>query len=142
MLVAVPAKGKNEGKKGERERERENSQIAKPTDPPKDRIPITNPDVMAIRSGRVDSCARVIRLTSDNPSAVPKITGYPQVCVDVFGVVVAMQAKNTTNITNDATVIQRVFFVAAQYMPAAVAEKIDTIMVMLYRTPTNNEFDS
>lgn len=54
-----------------------NLQIARPMEPPKERIEIISPDVVAMSSRGVDSCATVTSVQRHVPSPIPKKTGYP-----------------------------------------------------------------
>lgn len=51
--------------------------MARPMEPPKERAEIMSPDVVAMSSRGVDSCATVMSVQRHVPSPIPKNTGYP-----------------------------------------------------------------
>lgn len=91
--------------------------MAIPIVPPKDRTLIISPLAVAMSSGGVDSCETVISKTSAMPIPQPMKTGYPQTCVELAFVAVAMHTKKRVKMINATNVAYRTFLVMAVYKP-------------------------
>jgi len=98
------------------------SQIAKPTEPPKERIAIINPDVIAMSSRGVDNCAAVKSVQRHVPRPIPKKTGYPHTLLPLAGPDVAIRMKKTIMLTNATMEGIWTLLVIEQNAPARTAK--------------------
>src|SRR5690349_10266325 len=96
----------------------EDVQIARPTEPPNERVAIISPDVVAMRSRGVQSCATVTSVQRHVPSPIPRKTGYPQTWLLVLGLDVAMRMKKIIMLTKAKTDGSLTSFVVEQNAPA------------------------